>query len=34
MPAVGFELIEATTLSDGIVILAYRTNGRLERAAA
>ena len=34
MPAVGFELIEATTLSDGIVILAYRTNGRLERVAA
>ena len=34
MPAVGFELADATTLSDGIVILAYRTNGRLERAAA
>ena len=34
MPAVGFELADATTLSDGIVILAYRTNGRLERAGA
>ena len=33
MPAVGFELVDATTLSDGIVILAYRTNGRLQRPA-
>jgi dihydrofolate reductase len=34
MPAVGFELADATPLTDGIVILAYRTNGRLERTAA
>ena len=27
-PAVGFELTDATTLSDGIVILSYRTRGR------
>ena len=33
-PAVGFELADATTLGDGIVILSYRTEGRLERAAA
>ena len=25
-PAVGFELTDATTLSDGIVVLSYRTD--------
>ena len=32
-PAVGFELTDATTLSDGIVILSYKTDKTLERAA-
>ena len=32
-PAVGFELIDTTTLSDGIVILSYRTDKTLERSA-
>lgn len=33
-PAVGFELADVTTLSDGIVILSYRTDRMLNRAAA
>jgi dihydrofolate reductase len=32
-PAVGFELTDTTTLSDGIVILSYRTDQPLTRAA-
>jgi dihydrofolate reductase len=34
LPAVGFDLVDTTPLSDGIVILDYRTSDRLERAAA
>jgi hypothetical protein len=30
-PAVGFHLTDATTLSDGIVILSYQTDGPLPR---
>jgi hypothetical protein len=33
-PAVGFGLIDTTTLSDGIVILSYETDKPLTRAAA
>jgi dihydrofolate reductase len=33
-PAVGFELIDSTTLSDGIVILSYRLDRRLAREGA
>lgn len=33
-PAVGFELADVTTLSDGIVILSYRTDRTLNRAGA
>ena len=32
-PAVGFDLTDTTTLSDGIVILTYRTDKTLARAA-
>ena len=32
-PAVGFELAGTTTLTDGIVIVSYRTDGPLARAA-
>ena len=32
-PAVGFDLTDTTTLSDGIVILSYRTGKTLSRAA-
>jgi dihydrofolate reductase len=32
-PAVGFELTDATTLSDGIVVLSYETDNTLARAA-
>jgi dihydrofolate reductase len=31
-PAVGFELADATPLSDGIVVLSYRTDKALDRA--
>ena len=33
-PAIGFRLTDATTLSDGIVILSYETDERLARDAA
>jgi hypothetical protein len=33
VPATGFELADATTLSDGIVILSYRTDKRLDSSA-
>ncbi|WP_028060691.1 hypothetical protein [Candidatus Solirubrobacter pratensis] len=33
-PAVGFNLTDATTLSDGIVIVSYETHRTLARAAA
>jgi hypothetical protein len=32
-PAVGFDLTDTTTLSDGIVILSYQTDKTLPRAA-
>lgn len=32
-PAVGFELADATTLSNGVVVLSYQTDKTLERAA-
>lgn len=32
-PAVGFDLVDTTTLSDGIVVLSYRTGKALSRAA-
>jgi dihydrofolate reductase len=33
-PAVGFDLTDATTLSDGIIIVSYQTDRTLARAAA
>jgi dihydrofolate reductase len=32
-PAIGFDLVDATTLSDGMAILSYRTGKTLRRAA-
>jgi dihydrofolate reductase len=32
-PATGFDLLDATALSDGTIVLSYRTAGKLTRAA-